>query len=114
MSSAKDGGMEINMNITELLKNYLDEQGRVKVYPSKHKYKTLVLFYLAAKFEQEKAYTELQVNNIIKASHLFNDHCLLRRALVNYGFLTRADNGTIYMLSENQPNFDDFPELSTI
>lgn len=102
------------MNLTNLLSNFLDEQGRVKVYPSKHKYKTLVLFYIASKFEQDKEYTEIQVNEIIKANHLFNDHCLLRRALVDYGFLLRTKDCAIYRINKEFPRYEDFPELAGI
>lgn len=99
------------METRELIKNYLDEQGRVKVYPAKHKYKILVLFYLATKFEKDKMYTEQEINEIIKENHLFNDHCLLRRALVDNGFLSRSHNCTIYWLKDPQPCYSDFPEL---
>jgi hypothetical protein len=90
------------------LKNYLDEAGRLKLFPSKKKYKLLALFFLASKFEKGVSYTEKEVNEIIDKAHLFNDRCLLRRELFNKGFLGRLDDCSKYWLEDKQPVLGDF------
>ena len=42
--------------------NYLDENGRVKQWPSKMIMKNKVLEYLLSKFEDDVYYTEAQIN----------------------------------------------------
>jgi len=90
------------------LKNYLNDEGRLKLYPSKRKYKILALFFLASKFEKGVSYTEKEVNEIIDKAHLFNDRCLLRRELFNKHFIGRLDDCSKYWLEETQPVLSDF------
>lgn len=88
----------------ELLKNCLDEQGRIKVWPKKHAKKIAVLQYLAEKFDPSRVYTEKEVNALIDQWHTFGDYFLLRRGLVEAHLLTRDAFGREYRLS-NQPLF---------
>jgi hypothetical protein len=37
---------------------FLDENGRIRIWPSKKDMKEAVLFYLADKFESDKTYTK--------------------------------------------------------
>lgn len=96
------------MNVLLELKNYLDNDGRLKLYPSKKKYKVIALIYLASKFNNGVFYTEKEVNEILDNSHIFNDRCLLRRELYNKKFLNRSNDCSKYWLEENQPTFDSF------
>ena len=80
----------------ELLKNCLDEQGRVKVWPKKHARKDAVIQYLAEKFEYDRVYTEKEVNALLDEWHTFGDYFLLRRSLIEYGLLTRDAYGREY------------------
>lgn len=79
---------------------YLDDQNRLKQWPSKHKDQLLVLAYLATKFEYGTSYTEAEVNDILKRWHTFSDWPLLRRELFDRGFLDRNPNGSNYRLKE--------------
>jgi len=79
-----------------MLRNYLDEDGRVLVYPSKRRGKQLVLAYLAEKFEPGRRYSEREVNDLLRAHHTFEDWALLRRDLFEMGFLRRTRDGSAY------------------
>jgi len=81
----------------ELLK-YLDEKGRIKVWPSKNKKiaRAEMLQYLADKFEYEKFYKEKEVNEIISHWHTFGDYFLLRRELIIAALLYRTNDGSKY------------------
>ena len=81
---------------TSLLKKYLDEEGKVTIYPSKSKNKMLIVEYLASKFELDRSYTEKEVNEILKQYHTFNDWALLRKDLFEAEFLGRSSNGSVY------------------
>lgn len=96
------------MDLTIELKNYLDNEQKLKVYPSKRKYKVLALFYLASKFEKDVDYTEKQINEILNKYHTFNDCCLLRRELFNKNFINRLNDCSKYWLEEKQPKLEDF------
>lgn len=78
------------------VKKCLDKDGRIKVWPSKKKMKHLILEYLAGKFETNTDYTEKEVNSIISQNHTFNDYFILRRELVENGFLSRERDCSRY------------------
>jgi hypothetical protein len=75
---------------------FVDSQGKIKQLPRKVEAKQAVLSYLAQKFSCDKDYTEKEVNNIIDAWHTFGDYFLLRRELVDHGFLSRLPDGSRY------------------
>lgn len=77
-------------------RQFLDDAGRIKQIPSKHTKKLAVLEYLTEKFEMGVIYTESQVNEICNRWHTFGDYFLLRRELIDYGFLNRKNDGTQY------------------
>jgi hypothetical protein len=87
-----------------ILQRFLDEEGRLKVWPSKPSHKEMVLAYLASKFRANQTYNEKQVNETIKEWHTFTDWSLLRRELVNRGFMTRDRNGYEYKLTDRYVN----------
>jgi hypothetical protein len=84
------------MNINQ----YLDEDNKIKIWPSKKVLKTEVLAYLAEKFEPGVFYAEKEVNEIIKAWHTFGDFFLLRRELIDKKFLSRTQDGSKYWKEE--------------
>lgn len=96
------------MDLEMELKNYLDDMGRLKLYPSKRKYKILALIFLASKFEKGIIYSEKEINEILDNAHAFNDRCLIRRELFNKGFLGRLNDCSKYWLEEKQPELSDF------
>jgi hypothetical protein len=97
-----------NQYILSELKNFLDESGRLKIYPAKRKQKILSLFYLASKFEKNKIYSQKEVNQILRDWHLFDDWAMLRRDLYDKYFLGREPNGSAYWLEYKQPTFESF------
>jgi hypothetical protein len=83
------------------LERYLDEQGRLVVYPSKRQMKGLVLRYLGSKFEPNRHYSEPQVNELLREHHTFGDWALLRRDLFESGLLRRTRDGSAYWRAED-------------
>lgn len=72
------------------LSRLLDADGRVVRYPAKFGKRVYAILYIAGKFESGRTYTELEVNECIRAWILFADYVLVRRDLVDYGCLTRT------------------------
>ena len=77
---------------------YLDEEGRVKVWPSRRsrKYRLEVLNYLASKFETNIYYTEKEVTKLINENHTFGDPAMLRREMFEAKLLDRKIDGSVY------------------
>lgn len=79
-----------------LLARFLDPEGRVKQFPAKAVPREAVLYYLAEKFEFDVDYKEREVNAILTEWHTFNDFFILRRSLVEAGYLNRLNDGSRY------------------
>ncbi|MBD2388797.1 DUF2087 domain-containing protein [Cylindrospermum sp. FACHB-282] len=95
------------MNYSDELQRYLDEQGRVKQWPSKRnngKFQRLVLEYLTTKFESGIIYTEKEVNLLLNEYHLFGDPALLRRELFEGGLINRKRDGSAYWSNQSVDN----------
>ncbi len=91
--------------MSERLNRFLDEDGKLKQWPAKQMIKEEACAYLAQKFEYDRDYTEHDVNAIIASNHTFGDYFLLRRSLIESGYLCRTPNGSRYWKNkEKQEN----------
>lgn len=79
---------------------FLDDAGRIIRLPAPNRTKIPALAYLAAKFEEDRIYSEKEVNSIIDKWHTFGDYFILRRLLVDYGFLGRTPSGERYWVKK--------------
>jgi hypothetical protein len=70
------------------------EDGPLTTYPGREKRRLIVLRQLAERFSPNRSYTEKEVNAILSAA--YEDHVLLRRQLIDYGFLSRRPDGSEY------------------
>lgn len=94
-------------DMKEILKNFLDNEGKLISYPSKRKMKLYALIYLSDKFEKDKTYSEKEVNALLNNWHTFNDPATLRRELYNHRFLNRDSYGKEYTLEKVQPTLEE-------
>ena len=94
----------------EILKNFLDAQGRLTAYPSKRKMKLYALIYIAGKIEKDRVYTEKEINEVLNNWHNFNDPATLRRELCTHRFLNRDSYGKEYRMEEHQPDIKELEE----
>ncbi len=76
----------------QFLSRLLDADGRVVRYPAKFGKRVYATLYIAGKFEPGRTYTEVEVNNCIRAWISFADYVLVRRDLVDYGCLIRTSD----------------------
>ena len=88
----------------EEVMRFLDEEGKIRVYPSKRKKKIYVLEFLIEKFEMNRKYSEKEINEIIDNSHTFNDICILRRELIDNKLLGRERDGSVYWRIDKKNN----------
>jgi hypothetical protein len=102
---------QLSEQLLSELKRFLDDEGRLILFPAKKRNKVISLLYLSTKFEPGIIYTEKEINEIIERYHSFQDKWLLRRELINHGFLSRLVDGSQYWVTEEQPVFDDILNL---
>lgn len=88
--------------MTHRLSRFLDEDGRLVQWPAKHAMRLVACAYLAEKFDCGAAYTEQDVNGIINRWHTFGDYFLVRRDLVDNGYLCRLPDGSRYWKNEDK------------
>lgn len=79
-----------------MIDRFLDKNGLVKIWPKKHADKIIVLEYLITKFDIGKTYSEKMINEVLNNWHTFHDWPLLRRELVDRGYLLRDKAGYEY------------------
>ena len=80
----------------ETIQKLLDPKGLVTRWPKKPEEREALLKYFSSKIEDDKHYSEMEINAIIKQWHSFNDHPMLRRELVNSNILNRSADGREY------------------
>lgn len=90
-----------------MLKNFLDEQGRIIRWPAKQSLKIQVIKYIASKFEDERFYTEKEVNETIDKWHTYGDYFMLRRGMIEYKLFDRTRNGSQYWKLKNDEDLAD-------
>ena len=91
------------MELTHILRNFLDSNGKLTAFPAKRKMKLYCLLYLAQKIPADRDFTEREINDILLDWHAFADPATLRRELYDYRFLDRSRDGKVYRLGEHQP-----------
>jgi hypothetical protein len=82
----------------EVLKNYFDDNGALKVFPSKEKKKLAVLSQIVTNFSRDKKYTEKEVNGVLM--RIFEDYATIRRCLIEYGFFDRTKDCSYYWVKQ--------------
>lgn len=80
------------------IKTYMDETGAIKQFPTKEKKKIILLREVMKNFTANREYSEKEVNRILK--RIFPDYSTIRRALIEYGFLERPSDCSIYRVKE--------------
>jgi hypothetical protein len=73
--------------------------GPLALYPVKEKKRIAIIRQLANRFDIGKTYTEQEVNEILKP--VYDDYVLLRRHLIDFGFMERTRDGSAYWLKQS-------------
>ena len=80
------------------LRPFVDGTGRLHQWPARHKVQRMAIALLAQRFQPEREYREREVNETLMDGHTFADWALLRRSLVDWGFMARESDGSRYRL----------------
>lgn len=92
-------------NITQeeqgkILKKYFPEGSNKQLvkFPPREKQRLIVLREIASGLKAEHKYGEKELNDTLKA--IYEDYALIRRYLIDYGFLDRKPDGSEYWLKK--------------
>lgn len=82
----------------EIVEKYFPEgyDGPLKTFPLKEKQRLAVLREIVKRFTNERTYEEKEINQILQG--VYHDYVMLRRYLIEYGFLDRKSDGSQYWL----------------
>ena len=81
-----------------------DFSGRLTRWPPKLSQQRLALWVLWTRFDARRVYTEAEVNQVLKAWHVYGDHATLRRELINHRLMTRKSDCSEYRKTPQWPD----------
>lgn len=90
----------------ERLLRFFDQLGRLTRWPKKASQRLSCLWVLWSRLPAGTVMSEAVVNDRLNDNHLFGDHALLRRELVDLGLVTRTPDGREYRRVEQRPPVD--------
>ena len=84
----------------KVLATFTTPDGRISTFPMQRKKLLVLVRYVLREFEPGVRYTEKRVNQIL--SRFSKDTALLRRTLVDYGYMAREGGGGKYWRIDNE------------
>jgi hypothetical protein len=100
-------GAAVEKPLTENARKALgqfDDQGRLIRWPVKFSVQRLVMWTMWARFDAKRAYTEKEVNAVLKEANHFGDHVTLRRELINHRLMSRRSDCSEYRKLPARPD----------
>ncbi|MNE56602.1 hypothetical protein D3C80_1515220 [compost metagenome] len=84
----------------EIVKKFFVDgpEGQLSKLPKKQKQKLAIFRHVMSRFDAKKKYSEKEVNEILRT--VDSDYATLRRYLIEYGFIDRKDDGSLYWVKE--------------
>lgn len=87
----------------EKVARYFDTEGRMTSWPARLNHQELCFWVMWSRLPAGETLSESEISNRLKSWHLFGDHALLRRGMVDGRLLTRTQDGREYRRVERQP-----------
>jgi DNA-binding CsgD family transcriptional regulator len=81
----------------QIIQKYFSN-GVLTKFPNKEKQRLIILREIANRLKPDNHYEEKELNEILKG--IYEDYALIRRYLVDYGFLNRKSDGSSYWLNK--------------
>ncbi|MCP8883717.1 DUF2087 domain-containing protein [Devosia sp. XJ19-1] len=93
----------VDLTLVEKVSRHFDADGVLMRWPSKNSLQPLCLWALWSRLEPGRDYADRENTELLNAWASFGDHALLRRALVDMGYVTRTADGRTYRRIEQKP-----------
>ncbi len=94
---------EVDFRRVSRVVRLFDEEGRLIRWPGKFSQRMLCLWVMWSRIPARKTMTEGEISEFLDGLHLFGDHALLRRELVDRGMVERTPDGRQYKRLELPP-----------
>lgn len=93
----------VDLTLVEKVARHFDADGVLLRWPAKNSLQPLCLWALWARMEPGRDYADRENTELLNAWASFGDHALLRRAMVDMGYVTRTADGRTYRRIEQKP-----------
>jgi hypothetical protein len=93
----------VDLTLVEKVARHFDADGVLLRWPGKNRLQPLCLWALWARMEPGRDYADRENTALLNAWASFGDHALLRRAMVDMGYVTRTPDGRTYRRIEQKP-----------
>jgi hypothetical protein len=94
---------EINYKLIKRIVRLFNDEGYLTHWPKKYSERVICLWVMWSRISAKKSYTECEISELLEQQHLFEDHALLRRQLVDHRLMTRTPDGREYRRVEVRP-----------
>lgn len=94
----------IDYVLVERVAGHFDADGRLLRWPSRYGHQRLALWVLWSRLDAGAVYNEFEISVVIRNNHLFGDHALIRRAMIDVGLIVRTVDGRQYRRVEQRPS----------
>ncbi len=96
----------VNYKLVHKLTRFFDTEGKLIRWPGKYSQRMLCLWVIWSRIPARTTYTEKEISALLHNLHLFSDHALLRRELVDNRMMERTPDGRQYKRLELRPPDD--------
>lgn len=105
---------DVDRGFIEKVARHFDSEGRLVRWPGRDRQAILCLFVFWSRIRPGESYTEREISDVLGEWHTFGDHALLRRAMVDYGLMSRTVDGRKYVRIGQKPPAELAPLLAMI
>jgi hypothetical protein len=103
LKTAAEPGPRARLEQVEKALRYFDAEGALTSWPSRLNLQTLCQWVFWSRIPRGAVFTERQISEHIRDWHVFGDHALIRRAMVDAKMLERTVDGREYRRIERAP-----------
>ena len=93
----------VDYTLVKRLARVFDQEGRLVRWPKKFTQRMICLWVMWSRVPARTPLNEKEISDLLNREHLFGDHALLRRELVDRGMVDRTPDGRRYTRIEQQP-----------
>lgn len=94
---------EVDYKRLKQLVRYFDADGKLVRWPGKYTHRLTCLWVMWSRIPARKVFSEKEISQLIDMEHLFGDHALIRRELVDRSMIERTPDGRQYKRLEVRP-----------
>lgn len=93
----------VDVKLVDKVSRHFDAEGVLLRWPARNSQQPLCLWVLWSRMEAERDYSHAENTHLLNAWASFGDHALLRRAMVDMGYVQRTPDGRLYRRIEQKP-----------